>query len=50
MDLHDLGGPQHDLAVSGKCLCVCDKIFVASVAQELIYRISWNSAFKVTLT
>ena len=34
--LHVLGCPEHDLTVSGKCLSVCDKNFVASVSQELI--------------
>ena len=48
MDLHILGCPEHDLTISGKCLsvcesvclCVCDKNFVASVAQELMNRVS----------
>ena len=51
MDLHVLGRPEHELTISGKCLpvcvfvygcvclCVCDKNFVASIAQELIKRI-----------
>ena len=29
------GCPVHNLSISGKCLCVSDKYFVASVAQEL---------------
>ena len=33
------GMPQHDLITSGKCLSVCDKKFVASIARELIQRI-----------
>ena len=40
MDLHVLGCPEHDLTIFGKCLCVCDKNFVASVARELMNRIS----------
>ena len=54
MDLHVLGCPEHDLNVFGKCLsdclCVClyvcvsvcvrDKNFLASVAGELMNRIS----------
>ena len=37
-----LGCPEHDLTIFTKCLsvCVCDKIFVASLARELIDRIS----------
>ena len=42
MDLHILGGPHHDLAISRKCLCVCDTNFVASVARELMHKISGN--------
>ena len=30
------------------CLCVCDKNFVASVARELMNRISWNFVFSIT--
>ena len=56
MDLHVLGCPEHDLTIFAKCLsvclsvclcvcmcvclCVCDKNFVASVARELMNRIS----------
>ena len=44
MDLHVLGCPEHDFTMPGKCLsvcvCVCDKNFVASVARELMNRIS----------
>ena len=32
------------------CLCVCDKNFVASVARELMNRISWNFIFNITPT
>ena len=32
------------------CLCVCDKNFVASVAQELMHEISWNFIFSITPT
>ena len=39
MDLHVLGCPEHDFTISGKCLRVCDKKFVASVAQELMHKI-----------
>ena len=41
-DLHALGFPEHDLTNFGKCLCVCvcDKKFVASVARDLMNRIS----------
>ena len=42
MDLHVLGCPEHDLSISGKCLSVCNKNFVANVTQELIKGISWN--------
>ena len=35
MDLHVLGCPERDLIISGKCLSVCHKNFVASVAREL---------------
>ena len=31
-------------------VCVCDKNFMASVARELIHRISWNFVFRVTLS
>ena len=48
MDLHVLERPDQDVTISGKCLhvrlfvcmCVCGKNFVASVAQELMHRIS----------
>ena len=43
MDLQALGWPEHDLTIFWKisvCLCVCDKNFVASAAQELMNRIS----------
>ena len=44
MDLHVLECPEHNLTIFGKCLsvclCVCDKNFVASVARELMNRIS----------
>ena len=51
MDLHVLGCPEHDLTISGKmflclsmclyvCVCVYAKNFVASVARELMHRIS----------
>ena len=48
MDLHVLGCPEHELTFSEKCLpvclCVClhvcDKNIVASIAPELISRIS----------
>ena len=50
MDIRVLVCLEHDLTISGKCLCVCDKNFVASVAQELIHRISWNFVFSVILT
>ena len=44
MDLQVLGCPEHDLTVSGNCLSVClsvcDKNFAASVARELMHRIS----------
>ena len=52
MDLHVLGCVKHDLTISRKCLSVClcfcasvclcvyDKNFVASVARELMNRIS----------
>ena len=47
MDLHNLGWFEHDLTVSGKCLSVCDKNFVASVDRELKHGISWNFIFHV---
>ena len=31
------------------CLCTCDKIFVASIARELIHIISWNFRFWIIL-
>ena len=46
MNFQELGCLEHDLTISGKCLsvsvclCVCEKKFLASVAQELIDRIS----------
>ena len=53
MDLHVLGCPDDDLTISGKCLsvcmCVCGKSFVASLAQELMDRISLNFIFTVIL-
>ena len=55
MDLHVLECLEHDLTISGKCLsvslslCVCDKNFVASVAEELIVRISLKLIFSVIL-
>ena len=48
MDLHVLGCPEHDLTIFGKCLCVCDKNFVANVARELMNRISRNFIFSIT--
>ena len=54
MDLHVLGCPDGNLTISGKCLsvylCVSDKNFVASVARELMNRISWNFKFSITPT
>ena len=56
IDLHVLGWLKHDLTISGKCLsvcmsvCVCDKNFVASVAQELICRISLSFILSVILS
>ena len=52
VNLHALGCPEHGLTIFGKCLSasMCDKNFVASVAQELMNRISWNSIFSITLT
>ena len=52
MDLHALESPEHDLTISGKCLCVYvwDKNFEASVAQELNHRISWHFVFSVIKT
>ena len=47
MDLSVLGCPEHDFIISGKCLSVCDKNFVASVARELMHRIQWNFIFSV---
>ena len=53
MGLHVLGCPECDLTISGKCLpvylcvCVCDKNVVASVARELMHRISLNFIFSV---
>ena len=37
-----LGCSEHDLIISGKCqsVCVCKKHFVASVARELLIKIS----------
>ena len=57
MDLYILECPDHDLTISGKCLyaclsacpCVCDKNFVASVARELMQKISGNFIFGNTL-
>ena len=50
IDLQVLGRPEHDLNIYGKCLsiyvfvcirlCVCDKNFVASIAQELMHKMS----------
>ena len=48
MDLHVLGCSEHDLTISGKCLSVCEKNFVASVARELMYGISWNFILRVS--
>ena len=45
IDLHVLGCSEQDLTISGICLSVCDKNFVASVAQKLMDRISWNFIF-----
>ena len=50
MDWHVLRRPEHDFTISGKCLSVCDKNFVASVAGELMHRISWNFIFSDILT
>ena len=66
MGLHVLGCPEHDLTFSEKCLsvcvsvcvcarawvrlCVCDKNFVASVAREVMHKISWNFIFCDILT
>ena len=57
MDLHVLGCPEHDLSISGKCLSVCESVYVCvrhkfrtSVAQKLINRISWKILFNVILT
>ena len=53
MDLKVLGCPDHDLTISGKslpiCLCVCDKNFVATVAQELMNNVLWSFLFRVTI-
>ena len=46
MDLHFFGWPDHDLTISGKCLCfcldvclcVCDKNFVLTLARQLMYK------------
>ena len=38
------------LSVCLVCLCVCDKNFVASVARELMNKISWNFIFSITPT
>ena len=46
MDIHVLECPEHDLTISGKCLCVCGKNFLGSVAQELMNRISWSFMFR----
>ena len=44
MDLHVLGCPEHDLAISGKymsvCVCVSDKNFVVCITEKLMHRIS----------
>ena len=53
MDLHVLGCPEHDLTISGKMsvrLCVRDKKFVVSVAQELTNRIKKKIIFSVSQT
>ena len=50
MDLHVLGCPEHDLTISGQCLSVCDKNFVATVARELMHRISRKFIFRVIQT
>ena len=48
MEYHDLGCPEHDLIVLGKCLSVylslsvCDTNFVAIVAQATIVAIKSN--------
>ena len=57
-DLHVLECPEQDLTIFGKCLSVyvsvclgvCDKNFVASVARELMNRISWNFIFNIPPT
>ena len=38
------------LFLENVCLYVCDKNFVASVARELMNRISWNFMFSITST
>ena len=48
MDLHVLRCPEYDLTISGKCMSVCLWNFVASVARELMSRISWNFIFSIT--
>ena len=54
MDLYILRCPEPDLTVSGKCLsvylCVCDKNFAASLARELMHRVSLNYIFIDILT
>ena len=50
MDLHVLEYLEYDLTISEKCMCVCSKKIVASVAGEPIHRISWNFTLKVILT
>ena len=50
MDWHVLGCPEHDCTILGKCLSVCDKNFVGSVAQELLNKISWNFIFSIPPT
>ena len=46
MDLQVFGCPDHDLTISRNArLCVCGKNIVASVAQELMHRISLNFIF-----
>ena len=47
MDFHVLGCPEHELTISGKCLSIYDKSFVASVARQLMHGISWNFIFSV---
>ena len=40
MGLHILMCPGYAFFTSGKCQSACDKNFIASVTQELAYRIS----------